>query len=278
MKRNREIEQPKLDCAIKGYKSDRILRSHCRQEDAPILHINIEPLGVPNSEKGDASISFKSCLHGGNVNCRESSNSFIQCLLMRSLNSQELKEESWLSSSLMNLVLSAFAKIFDQVHFMPVDFTAFDLNSAKKSDYEHTIDIIGRPVNYEDPSRPIVLAFNSKNIHWNLIRIIRSPIPELQLFEPMGKPISRRGGLNFRIIPRNVINWLDSCCPLTNGSSWASVSDSAITNQQQLNSYDCGVACLLYAEKCGDGQSKAKINEETEQCHITKYRRLLQNF
>ena len=33
---------------------------------------------------------------------------------------------------------------------------------------------------------PIVFVCNSKDIHWNLIRVIRHPKKELQLFEPMG--------------------------------------------------------------------------------------------
>ena len=51
-----------------------------------------------------------------------------------------------------------------------------------------------------------------------------------------------------------MIEWLDMCCPLREGSSWLSVGLSAITNQQQVTNFDCGVACLLYAEKCGQQQ------------------------
>ena len=51
-----------------------------------------------------------------------------------------------------------------------------------------------------------------------------------------------------------MIEWLDMCCPLREGSSWLSVGLSAITTQQQVTNFDCGVACLLYAEKCGQQQ------------------------
>ena len=51
-----------------------------------------------------------------------------------------------------------------------------------------------------------------------------------------------------------VIEWLDVCCPLSDGKSWLSVGYSAITKQQQFTNFDCGVACLLYAEKCGQEQ------------------------
>lgn len=87
-----------------------------------------------------------------------------------------------------------------------------------------------------------------------MIRIITNPQPELQLFEPMGKPSARRTGLNFRSVPRGVINWLDVCAPLGQKKSWQEVGISAITTQQQFTNFDCGVACLLYAEKCGQGQ------------------------
>jgi hypothetical protein len=60
--------------------------------------------------------------------------------------------------------------------------------------------------------------------------------------------------------------------------SWLSVGNSAITNQQQINSYDCGVACLLYAEKCALMQPKEDINSLTTQNDISNYRRILQIF
>ena len=60
-------------------------------------------------------------------------------------------------------------------------------------------------------------------------------------------------GRSFR---RTVIEWLDVCCPLPDGKSWLTVGYSAITKQQQFTTYDCGVACLLYAEKCGQEQVK----------------------
>ena len=105
-----------------------------------------------------------------------------------------------------------------------------------------------------------------------------------------------------------MIEWLDVCCPLPDGKSWLTVGYSAITKQQQFTTYDCGVACLLYAEKCGQEQVKTKkqslltylncqldlngtlqlpnlasqtkedINDFTTQDNITEYRRTLRNF
>ena len=68
------------------------------------------------------------------------------------------------------------------------------------------------------------------------------------------------------------------CCPLRDGSSWLGVGLSAITKQQQFTNFDCGVACLLYAEKCGQQQSKEDINDFTTQGNITEYRKTLQGF
>jgi hypothetical protein len=179
-------------------------------------------------------------------------------ILQRALSIQELEPSSWLSSSLMNLALSRFAREYSHARFMPIDFSLFistEPNTKRGiGKEENTIDILGRIVSSKDRSVPIVIIFNMNNIHWNLIRIIFSPKPELQLFEPMGKPMSRHRGLSYRNIPRSVISWLDHVYPLANGVSWITIGESAITQQQQINSYDCGVACLLYAEKCGLGQ------------------------
>jgi len=96
------------------------------------------------------------------------------------------------------------------------------------------------------------------------------------------------------------------CCPLRDGKSWVTVGMSAITKQQQFTNFDCGVACLLYAEKCGQqqvrvftcggggdvtrlthirrsslpytSQSKEDINNFTTQENITEYRKTLQEF
>ena len=197
-------------------------------------------------------------------------------VLRKALSIKELKDTSWLSSSLIDLVIARFARFYKTVSFMSIDFVVLSLSTMKKSELEQATDIRGNKVNYNDPKKPIVFVYNSKNIHWNLIRVIRYPKPELQLFEPMGKPSNRHEGLSFRHMPRSVIDWLDICCPLNDKKSWITVSISAITRQQQFTTFDCGVACLLYAEKCGQGQNKEDINEFTTQEDITDYRRTLQ--
>jgi hypothetical protein len=71
-----------------------------------------------------------------------------------------------------------------------------------------------------------------------------------------------------------VIEWLDTCYPQRKG--WLAHSVSAITRPQQVSGFDCGVACLLYADKCGQGQAREAINESTDQHEITTFRSELQ--
>lgn len=174
-------------------------------------------------------------------------------LLRRALSIQELESSSWLSSSFINLVLARLSKEYKSVQFLPVEFALLGSEFSTKLSCEEVIDISGRRLTYDDPTVPFVIVLNSANIHWNLLRVIRSPKPELQLYEPMGKPLSRHKGLSFRNVPRSIISWLDACCPLGGVRSWISSGVSAITKPHQINSYDCGVACLLYAERCGQG-------------------------
>lgn len=227
-------------------------------------------------------MNFKSCLANFDVEVdmqNDSSPKGVRpILLRRALSIRELDDESWLSSSLIDLVISKFSKSYKTTHFMSIDFAVLSLSSLDRLDLEQATDIAGKRVDYANPHTPIVFVCNSKSIHWNLIRVIRHPRPELQLFEPMGKPENRHGGLGFRDVPRSVIQWLNICCPLKGGRSWLSVGRSAITKQQQFTPFDCGVACLLYAEKCGQGHNAAQINTYTTQENITEYRKVLQDF
>lgn len=231
-------------------------------------------------------------------------------ILARSLSSRELNDEGWLSSPFMDIVFDRFAKCYPNVHFMSSDFAALSLSSRNaQRDYYSFVDILGNkitgcrsPTNARHTSaadsqtsvKDIVFVSNSNGIHWNLIRIQRYPNHELQLFEPMGKPTLRRGGLDSRSLPKGLTTWLDTCFPFE--KPWLTVGISAITSQQQFTTYDCGVACLLYAEKCGLQkvlmkssvhksdvmmmflQSKEDIDMNTDQSEITSYRTCLQTF
>ena len=123
-------------------------------------------------------------------------------------------------------------------------------------------------------------------MHWNLIRVHTGPAKLIEVFEPMGKPGHRTGsaqpykseGLSLRSVPRHLIEWLDVVCPLPTEGGWRARTVSAITSQQQGNGFDCGVACLLYAEKCGQRQEREDIGAHTNQRAITWYRNLLQRY
>lgn len=164
---------------------------------------------------------------------------------------------------------------------MPIEFAEFRLRTMKKSDMLQATDIVGKKIDYNIP-KPVIFFANIANMHWNVLRVQHWPLKELQLFEPMGKPASRHG-VSLRNIPKHIIHWLDTCWPLdeahpshSGGRSWIVQSCSAITTQHQVNSFDCGVACLLYAEKCAQGMMKEDIHATTNQRDITEFRQCLQ--
>jgi len=252
------------------------------------LSLLTEPVVTPVSIAPD----FGSCLAeaesddeealGSQISPRGSQGMPRQIFLQRQLSCgmRQLEDEQWLSSSLMDLVLSRFARAYRKTHFMSVDFAVLSLRpSASCSELSELRDILGERLDYKDFA-PIIFLYNANGIHWNLIRVVRRPSPQLQLFEPMGKPASRHGsgGLSLRTLPHGVVHWLDMCCPLKQGCSWLSASLSVITKQQQFNGVDCGVACLLYAEKAAQGQSADQISSHTSQEEMKLYRKTLQNF
>ncbi len=67
-------------------------------------------------------------------------------------------------------------------------------------------------------------------------------------------------------------------CPLPTEGGWRARSKSAITWQQQGNGWDCGVACLLYAEKIGQGLEAETICNTTDQQQMSEHRAMLQRF
>jgi hypothetical protein len=179
-------------------------------------------------------------------------------VLKRALSIQELDDESWLSSPFISLVMTRFAKYYENVRYFAADFVGLPL---AKCEYRQVTDILGKPFDFNDRNTNLVFLLNNNKIHWNLLRVTQTPKPELQLFEPLGLPLSRgrRVGLSLRSIPKIIIDWLDTCFPLPDKESWLSKGSSAITSAHQLTNYDCGVACLLYAEKCGQGEVRTAI-------------------
>lgn len=172
----------------------RVLRSRSRQT-AEIVSI---PCIVASDEK-----IFQSCLKLSPLDLVDNSQRSPNFLfLLQSLSNCELEDESWLSSHFIDYVISQFAKRYNTTYFMSIDFAILGLSSVTKSKTEMLIDLTGEKINYKDPRKAIVFLCNLHNIHWNLIRVIRYPSPMLELFEPMGKPSNRHGGLNYRQVPR----------------------------------------------------------------------------
>jgi hypothetical protein len=106
-----------------------------------------------------------------------------------------------LNSAFIDFVVSQFAKHYRNTCFMSIDFAVLGLSSVSRSNCESLTDISGMPIDYRDTKRQIVFVVHQK-IHWNLIRVLRHPAPVLELYEPMGKPTSRHGGLSFRQVPQ----------------------------------------------------------------------------
>jgi hypothetical protein len=163
----------------------------CSFSSSSVLNPIIE---IANQEK-----FFQSCLKLSPLELSDQSQrSAKNFVLLRTLCTNKLDDESWLSSQFIDFVVSQFAKYYNSTYFMSIDFAVLGLSSITKSTSEMLIDLSGKKINYKDPRKAIVFLCNSKNIHWNLIRVIRYPTPRLELFEPMGKPSNRHGGLNYR--------------------------------------------------------------------------------
>ena len=219
-------------------------------------------------------------------------------------------EKGWLSGALMDYIFCIFARKYKKCIFLPTMFAAHDLHRAhmeNKIDQLELTDVLGNVVDTQQASR-IIFCFNVLNRHWNVVQIVLRPKPELQLFEPMGKPNRKanihRNGVSARSLPRRTYDWLETTWPMlsliesikkigksvvngggnnnniyhSNGktpTSWTQSSVSAVTAQHQLTSFDCGVACLLYAEKLAAGQNRTDVDKWTDQSEITRYRSLL---
>ena len=146
---------------------------------------------------------------------------------------------------------------------------------------------------YASKNKPLLFFYNAGGMHWVFVRVLMGLRKRIELYEPMGKPqksSSRSGGvhgqatgyysegLSLRSVPRPLVLWLDAVCPLSTEGGWKVRSLSAITRQHQVNGFDCGVACLLYAEKSAQNFEAETICNGTEQSDITAYRRLVVNY
>ncbi|CAH0475532.1 unnamed protein product [Peronospora belbahrii] len=228
----------------------------------------------------------KRCLLGGDEEAEEAKRWRFRLLQSAFGPEDRVEESNWLTGSLIDLMLWKFANLYPTLHFLPTAFYHLHLEAmnvmsspwrhrrqAHRSTREyHVYDVLGRVVDYESEA-PLVFIVNVDRIHWNLFRVQLQPTPELQLFEPTGR-LALRSGISYRSVPRTVIEWLDVCYPQHKG--WLNRTVSAITNKQQVSGFDCGVACLMYADKCGRGQSVDEINKQIDQSAITSFRKQLQ--
>ncbi|KAG6611775.1 ubiquitin-1-specific protease [Phytophthora cinnamomi] len=227
-------------------------------------------------------------LAGGEEDAEEAKRRRLRLLQAAFGPEDRVDESNWITGALIDLMLWKFATLYPAVHFLPTSFYHFHLEAAMKAadrspwrrrcrahrskrDYQ-VKDVLGRPVDY-DGDAPLVLIVNVDCIHWNLFRVQLGPTPELQLFEPMGR-LASRSGISYRSVPRAVTEWLDVCYP--QHKCWMQRAVSAITSKQQVSGFDCGVACLLYADKCGRGHTGEEINAQIDQNAITSYRKQLQ--
>jgi hypothetical protein len=156
--------------------------------------------------------------------------------------------------------------------------------------------------------RPLLFFWNEGRNHWNLV-VVRtngaagtrgggaaagdaearmSPAGDgcmVEVFEPYGR--TSRGGsrgaedggsadrMSRRNVPAELIAWLDAACPLDQEGGWFERTFSAITRQHQETGFDCGVACLLYAELVARGVARQDIELDVDQEDFTVHRKLI---
>ena len=214
-------------------------------------------------------------------------------------------DQSWLSGAFIDYIFGIFARKYKNVRYLPTVFAAHELKRAVAPELGRlrVTDVLGVSVNPQKVKR-LAFCFNVNDNHWTMLHVVvggKKQKKELHVFEPMGLPQSRKtktsnnnngypagtthgkvplsnnNGVSSRNFPRRLLQWLESVWPtLGEEQSWGELAISAIKRPQQLTGFDCGVACLLYAEKCGLGMDRLYIARSTCQRHITGYRQLLQ--
>lgn len=194
-------------------------------------------------------VSDNEAILGPSILC--STPEFPKPMLQRALSNPSLEAEQWLSASVMNLILTRIAEKHPHIAYFSEQFSFLKLSTE---DFDILEDIMGRKVQKLENVTQFVWLINNGNVHWSLARALLHPKRQLQLFDPLGN-ISRRKTPSNRQIPRNIINWLNATFPCKDeDDTWQLHAIHAVTSSHQKNSYDCGVACLLYAEKCGESQ------------------------
>ena len=201
------------------------------------------------------------------------------------------KDDMWLSGIVVDHVLRRLAQSYPakNVHFMPSSFVAFDLPRRLNSGAHggtFPLDVQQAPVDLAQAvSRlkpgediTIIVPYNIKSQHWNLIRIVirGEGDGELQLFEPLGRPAGRgsfsgtsgsvgsggeRGAspallgwgggsaaaaplppsVSRRSLPNCVLEWLDNTCALSAAATPPSSSGRSSSSASSASSASAGV-------------------------------------
>jgi hypothetical protein len=160
------------------------------------------------------------------------------------------------------------------------------------------------PPSYASANSTLVFFAHVGAVHWTVVRVELGAHKCIEVYEPFGISDVARGaagaarngagagavaagaapvsysttGLSLRTLPKDVLTWLDACCPLPSPGGWRARSRSAITKQQQVNGWDCGVAGLLYAEKIGQGLQAETICQTTDQEQISAHRAVIADY
>jgi hypothetical protein len=160
------------------------------------------------------------------------------------------------------------------------------------------------PPSYASANSTLVFFAHVGAVHWTVVRVELGAHKCIEVYEPFGISDVARGaagaarngagagadtagaapvsysttGLSLRTLPKDVLTWLDACCPLPLPGGWRARSRSAITKQQQVNGWDCGVAGLLYAEKIGQGLQAETICQTTDQEQISAHRAVIAHY
>lgn len=208
-KQKKKVSRYANVCA-RGYRTTKNLNADvCAHVGSLALCVRVDSVCVPKM-----ITRAKAAPNRRRVSMTGDERKLMQFYLLQSAFSSEddkIDETSWVTSTLMDLILWRLANLYPIVHFLPTDFfhcylesvsrnhhhsqhshqlqqqphAAFVVDKANPASDFHVRDVLGRVIDYTS-DRPILFAVNSGLIHWNLFRVQLTPYPELQLFEPMG--------------------------------------------------------------------------------------------
>lgn len=119
-----------------------------------------------------SSFEFSSCLNSTAWDITTPENALdsklgVGFLLKRCLSIRELEDESWLSSSLIDLVISTFSRRYENIFFLPIEFIVLAL-TATKEEMINVTDINGHNIDFNS-KRPIVFICKSSSLFYRYL-------------------------------------------------------------------------------------------------------------